>query len=126
MVENGEDFALRKNGEETRNLVNKHQNPLSYIFSQLIEGFVEEPRGHVYTQDLKKAIKCYAKDEGIDLTLNSKGDIPSKKLLNVIRNEYDLWDIKYGTEPHEGKRYYPCLSPNELYLDILKNNPETL
>ena len=121
MTKNGDDFVLRENGDETRKLVNKHQNPLSYIFSQLITGFSDTNDAYVYTQDLKSVIKYYAKEEGTDLTLNPKGDIPSKQMMSVIRNEFDLWDNTYTTQTYKGKRYYPCLIPNELYRYILEN-----
>ena len=56
----------------------------------------------------------YAKDEGIELTLNRKGEIGSKFLINAIRYEYDLTDL-YVTQTTEGKRYYPDLVTNEDY-----------
>ncbi len=120
MVENGDDFVLRENGVETRKLINKHQNPLNYIIGQLIPKYSEESTDYVYTQDLKNVLKYYAKEEGIDLVLNHEGDIASKELMNVIRNEFDLWDIYYTTQTHDGKRYYPHLRPNNLYWHILK------
>lgn len=42
MVKNGEDFVLRKDGEETRKLVDKHQNPVNYVLNKLIIGYGSE------------------------------------------------------------------------------------
>lgn len=121
MLYNGEDFALRRDGIETRKLVNKHQHPLKYIVNDLIECHSYKYNGYLYTQDLQEVMKYYAKEEGMDLILNYDGNIPHKQLLDVIRNEFDLWHLDYNTATHDGKRYYPNLKPNAAYEQILKN-----
>lgn len=137
MVKNGEDFVLRKDGEETRKLVDKHQNPVNYVLNKLIIGYGSEIKTTsdkkpiiknsdypVFTQDLNAVIIEYAKDEGIELTLNRKGEISSKFLIGTIRYEFDL-DYNYTTQTTNGKRYYPNLITNEDYWIILNQiSPE--
>lgn len=66
----------------------------------------------------------YAKDEGIELTLNRKGEISSKFLIGTIRYEFYL-DYNYTTQTTNGKRYYPNLITNEDYWIILNQiSPE--
>ena len=145
MITNGEDFALRKEGKETRELVNKHQTPLNYLFREIIADFSyvnwdiakkkeksEEDETaeevvedyYVYTNDLKNEIISLAGKKGIDLELNSKAEIPAKQMINVIRNEFDLWatNVKYESKTHNGKRYYPHLIPTDSYKDVFSNN----
>ena len=145
MIVNEEDFLLRKEGVETRNLVNKHQTPLNYLFREIIYGFSyanwdlakkkEKSDGseadeevvedyYVYTNDLKEEILSLAETKGIDLDLNSKGEIPAKQMINVIRNEFDLWatTVKYESKTHNGRRYYPHLVPTDSYKDIFSKN----
>lgn len=145
MIVNGEDFALRKKGKETRELINKHQTPLNYLFREIIADFSyvnwdiakkkeksEEDETaeevvedyYVYTNDLKNEIISLAGKKGIDLELNSKADIPAKQMINVIRNEFDLWatNVKYESKTHNGKRYYPHLIPTDSYKDVFSNN----
>lgn len=137
MVKNGENFVLRKDGEETRKLVDKHQNPVNYVLNKLIIGYGSEIKTTsdkkpiiknsdypVFTQDLNAVIIEYAKDEGIELTLNRKGEISSKFLIGTIRYEFDL-DYNYTTQTTNGKRYYPNLITNEDYWIILNQiSPE--
>lgn len=147
MITNGEDFILRKEGKETRDLVNKHQTPLNYLFRQIIDGFsytnwdiakkieksdedgtakeiVEEY--YVYTNDLKDEITSLAETKGIDLELNSKGEIPAKQMINVIRNEFDLWatNVRYESKTRDGRRYYPHLIPTDSYKEQFKNRKQ--
>ncbi len=143
MIENGEDFLLRKEGKETRDLVNKHQTPLNYLFREIIDGFSYQNWNiaknddsdeqvvddyYVYTGDLKQKIISLAKTKGIDLDLNSKGDISNKRMLKVIRNEFDLYESSktYETATHDGRRYYPHLIPKAEYqTDFAKNENQT-
>lgn len=117
MLENGEDFILRKDGEETRKLVDKHQNPVNYVLNKLIidhdpeintitdkEPIVKNADEPVFRQDLNDLIIEYAKEKGIELTLNRKGAISSKFLIGIIRYEFELSDF-YTTETTDGKRY---------------------
>ena len=131
MVENGKDFVLRKDGEATRKLVDKHQNPVNYVLNKLIikhdpeintdsekEPKVKNANYPVFTQDLNAVIIEYAKEKGIELTLNRKGEISSKFLISTIRYEFDLSEF-YVTQTFDGKRYYPDLITNDDYWIIL-------
>lgn len=122
MVESGNDFILRKDGEATRSLVDKHQNPLNYLLCQLIDEHnpdESEALGYVYTNELNAAIRHLAEVEGIDLILNRKGLLSSKQLISTIRYEFDLYDPYYETKTYDGSRYYPGLVPNMKYWDIV-------
>lgn len=123
MVQNKEDFTLRKSGEVTRTLVDKHQNPVNFIFNQLIESYKSDDskiENRVYSRDLNNTIIHLADKQGVDLTLNRKGEVSKKHILDVIRYELDLWDMNYGTSTDNGRRYYPNLKPTELYSKILE------
>lgn len=122
MVESGNDFILRKDGEATRSLVDKHQNPLNYLLCQLIEEHNPDEAnelGYLYTNELNAAMRHLAEVEGIDLILNRKGLLSSKQLIDAIRYEFDLYDTYYETRTHDGARYYPDLVPNMKYWDIV-------
>lgn len=137
MLENEEDFILRKDGEGTRKLVDKHQNPVNYVLNKLIikhdpeintdsekEPLVKKADEPAFTQDLNAVIIEYAKERGIELTLNRKGEIGSKFLIGAIRYEFDL-DHNFETQTTEGKRYYPNLITNDTYWCILNQiSPE--
>ena len=137
MLENEEDFILRKDGEATRKLVDKHQNPVNYVLNKLIikhdpeintdsekEPLVKKADEPVFTQDLNAVIIEYAKERGIELTLNRKGEIGSKFLIGAIRYEFDL-DYNFETQTTKGKRYYPDLITNDDYWIILNQiSPE--
>ena len=122
MVESGKDFILRKDGEATRLLVDKHQNPLNYLLCQLIEEHnpdESETLGYVYTNELNAAIRHLAEVEGIDLILNRKGLLSSKQVISTIRYEFDLYSPLYETKTYDGSRYYPGLVPHMKYWDII-------
>lgn len=122
MVEKGNDFVLRKDGDATRELVDKHQNPLNYLLCQLIDEHNPNEAnklGYVYTKELNAAIRHLAEIKGIELTLNRKGLLSSKQVINTIRYEFDLYTPEYKTSTYAGSRYYPDLVPNKRYWDIV-------
>lgn len=135
MIEAEEDFILRKDGDVTRNIVDKHQSPINYLLNKVItdhnpafnaleyngtpEPNVKNEECLVYRQDLDKVMQHLAKKEGIDLTLNRKAEIPPKSLISAIRYEFELSDY-YVTETNKGKRFYPDLTTNTEYWKILK------
>lgn len=80
----------------------------------------------VFTQDLNAVMIEFAKEKGIELTLNRKGGISSKFLIGAIRYEFDLTYF-YTTQTSDGKRYYPNLITNNDYWIILnKIAPEVV
>ncbi len=137
MLENSEDFILRKDGEATRKLVDKHQNPVNYVLNKLIidydpeintitdkESIVKNADYPVFRQDLNDVIIEYAKEKGLELTLNRKEEISSKFLIGTIRYEFDLSDF-YTTQTTDGKRYYPDLITNDDYwIRLNKISPD--
>lgn len=112
MIESGEDFILRRSGNITRELVDKHQNPINYLLRKLIKESGNTNDYIIYTNELNDALIELANEEGIDLILNRKGEISKKFLLDAIRYEFEL-DL-YTTSTHNGKRYYPYLIPTKL------------
>ena len=135
MIENGEDFVLRKEGNVTRTIVDKHQNPINYLLNKVVmaydpdfnnpeyigksEPIVKNAEYLVFRQDLNAVMQHLAKEEGIDLTLDRKGQIPPKSLMSAIRYEFELSEYEYTTATKDGKRYYPDLITNDEYWKIL-------
>ena len=124
MQEHEKDFILRKDGDVTRKLVDKHQNPVSYILNQLIKNYDSDESkvtDKVYTQDLNTTIQKVAKIEGLDLDLDRKSQIPPTQLIKTIRFEFNLDDM-YITKTSNGKRYYPGLIANDFYFNIINKD----
>ena len=135
MIEAGDDFVLRKEGNVTRTIVDKHQNPINYLLNKVVmaydpdfnnpeyigksEPIVKNAEYLVFRQDLNAVMQHLAKEEGIDLTLDRKGQIPPKSLMSAIRYEFELSEYEYATATKDGKRYYPDLITNDEYWKIL-------
>ena len=119
MVDNKEDFILREN-INNKNLILKHQKPIPYILSKLISDYDVEKGEKILTNELNNVILEKAKEEGIEIATNDKDMIGSKKLINAIRNQFDLWDIDYSSQSSNGKRYYPYLVKTKEYDEFLK------
>lgn len=118
MVDNKEDFVLRE-GENNKSLIIKHQKPIQHILSKLISKYNTDGGEDISTNELNKAILYKAKDEGIEITTNDNNLIGSKKLINAIRSQFDLWDEIYTTKSTNGKRCYPNLVKTEEYDKIV-------
>ena len=119
MVDNKEDFILRE-GENNKSLIIKHQKPIQHILSKLISEYNTDKGKDISTNQLNKAILHKTKDEGIEIATNDNNLIGSKKLINAIRTQFDLWDMYYDTKSKNGKRYYPNLVKTEEYDNIVK------
>ena len=119
MVDNKENFILREN-KNNKNLILKHQKPIPHILSKLISDYDVDKGENILTNELNKVILQKAKEEGIEIATNDNDMIGSKKLMNAIRNQFDLWDIYYYTKSSNGKRYYPYLVKTNEYDRILK------
>ena len=83
------------------------------------EPIVKNAEYLVFRQDLNAVMQHLAKEEGIDLTLDRKGQIPPKSLMSAIRYEFELSEYEYATATKDGKRYYPDLITNDEYWKIL-------
>lgn len=143
MEENQEDFILRVDKKRTLEIMNKHSKPLNYVVRKLILKCDEEaskteeeldPNTPVYTNDLAKLCLMIAKEEGIEIAVNSKGMIYKNRLLEAIKEEFDLFDYidsegndyntktKVNPKTKKKERYYPYLVKTELYDKLLKGD----
>ena len=114
-------------------LILKH-DPIAYDS----EKFDEKNFKPIFTDDLVKAILFISDRDGIDLPTNKHGKIDKKKLLNVIRDEFDLHDGEIVKNNRTGKyenhrdytarserfngvnkKAYPNLIAKEEYINIL-------
>ena len=104
MLDNGETFTFKISDEATKELIEKHTHPINHIVQTLIEK--HDPKAYdnekaedlkneftpIFTDDLVDAILYIADEDGIDVPVDKHGRINKKKLLEVIRDEYDLHD----------------------------------
>ena len=153
MVESDDDFILRLSENETLQLIYKHSQPLNYLIRKLIlkhdatayetdveisadavNGESEFRTPYIVANELNKLIVYLAKKEGIQIPFDEKtGKASSRKLLNAIKDEFDLFDYyltnangtpkKYTTvnKRINGKqqRVYPELIKTERYDELL-------
>lgn len=147
---NKEPFILKITDSETRELIDKHTNPLNHIVRQLI--LKHDPEAYetekallpsefkpVIANDLASAILYYANVLGLDISLDRNEQVSKRKLIGVLKTEFDLWDgeiVKdkhddsreinrnYTTQPEKVKgasvRVYPNLIATPLYFQILQ------
>ena len=146
------DFTLRVNEEKTMELIDKHANPLNYLLRKLIlkhdesayetdveliddeiNGETEFKKPYVIADELNRLIVYLSKQEGVQIPLDNHGKTSSRKLLNAIRDEFELHDYylktehgtskKYGTTPKKINgipvRVYPELIKTEYYDKLL-------
>lgn len=153
MVESGNDFILRVSESETLELINKHSKPLNHLIKKLIlkhdaeayetdvelsadgvNGETEFISPYVIADELNQLVVYLSKKEGIQIPLDEKtGKASSRKLLNAIRDSFDLYDYyivnsngtskKYNTVNKringKQKRIYPELIKSDLYDELL-------
>lgn len=153
MVESGEDFILRLSEEKTLELLFKHSKPLNYLIRKLIlkhdaaayksdvelsddglNGETEFTTPFIIADELNKLVVYLSVKEGVQIPLDKKtGKASSRKLLNAIRDEFDLYDyyiensngspIKYTTVNKringKQKRIYPELIKSAEYNELL-------
>ena len=115
MVENGETFVFKISDEETKELIEKHTHPINHIVRMLI--LKHDPKAYddekaadfknefrpIFTDDLVDAILFVSDRDGIDVPVKKHGKIDQRKLLNVIRDEYDLHDGEIVKNKNTGK-----------------------
>ena len=160
MIKSNEDFILRISESKTLELLFKHSKPLNYLIRKLIakhdpealsdEIKIYEDSGetaftspYIITDEINQLIVYLSKQEGIQIPLDEKtGKVSNRKLLNVIREEFDLFDYyitnsngsqqKYSTVNKRIKtksidkqcRVYPELIKTEKYDNLLKEMQE--
>ena len=117
MVKSGEDFILRLSEKETLELIYKHSKPLECLIRKLIlkhdaeayvydKGETEFTPNYIVADELNKLIVYLAEKEGIQIPLDEKtGKASSRKLLNAIKDEFDLFDYYLTTEKGSSKKY---------------------
>lgn len=121
-------FILKRDIEETKDLVAKYTNPLNYIIRKLIlkhdkEAFKDEVSedddyAYITIDDLNTNILKTADYLGLELEpyKNKSGKVDPRRILPILRNEFNLNEnykteskrIKRGSND-KVKRYYPDL-----------------
>ena len=126
MVESGKDFILRLSETETLELVYKHSKPLNYLVRKLvlkhdaraldteveiynetaIDGETKFKSPYIVADELNRLIVYLSKKEGIQIPLDEKtGKASSRKLLNAIKDEFDLFEYYLTNEKGSSKKY---------------------
>lgn len=152
MMESKEDFILRISESETLELLFKHSNPLNYLIRKLIgkhdpealddEISISDETGetsfttpYIIADELNQLMVYLSEQEGIQIPFDKKtGKVSSRRLLNAIRDEFDLFDYYLKTSRGNEKKYstinkkingkqqrvYPELVKTEKYDKYLK------
>lgn len=147
MTNNGEDFILRIDDIRTRELIDKHTNPINYLLQKVIlkhdyeatKTELEFPTNnytYVITDDLLAIIVELSKKYGVDVPLGNNPRKDKYKLMNAIKIEYDLIDGEvinvdgqdkvrpYKTETKkingQSVRIYPNLIVTDEYKETLQ------
>lgn len=125
MVETGDDFILRLNETDTLELVYKHSKPLNYLIRKLIlkhdakaldseveickesyDGETKFISPYIIADELNRLIVYLSKKEGIQIPLDEKtGKASSRKLLNAIKDEFDLFEYYITNKNGSDKKY---------------------
>lgn len=122
MLKNNQDFILRLNEKETKQVVEKYTKPVNYLISKLIlkyDPLASETEPLIYADKLNKLCVKLAKLEGIEVKTNKNDLIDGRALINAIREEFNLFDVvdSYGNNYNSDiikvngkpKRFYPDL-----------------
>lgn len=147
---NKEQFILKITDSETRELIDKHTNPLNHLVRQLIlkhdvlayetdKKLNPNEFKPVIANDLASAILHLANTLGLDIPLDRNEQVSKRKLLSTIKTEFDLWEGEqvrdrdyqdrfttrnYTTQPEKIKgksiRVYPNLIAKPLYFQVLQ------
>ena len=151
MVESGEDFILRLSEKETLELVYKHSQPLNYLIRKLIlkhdakayetdveisadavNGETEFISPYIIADELNRLVVYLAKKEGVQIPLDKKtGKASSRKLLNAIKDEFDLYDYYLTTSNGSTKKYTTINKringkQQRVYPELIKTNDYNL
>lgn len=142
------DFILKMDENQTRELVDKHTNPINFLLQKLIlKHDVEASETdidfnnytYIITDELLEIIVDLSKDYGVDVPLGTNKRKDKYKLLKAIKDEFDLHDgefyigndgkeyqrpYKTQTQRIDGrgvKRIYPHLIATDEYKEKLAN-----
>ena len=145
MVESGEDFILRLSESKTLELLYKHSKPLNYLVRMLIvkhdatayetelELYEDDDESrfttpYVIADELNKLIVYLSRVEGVQIPLDKKsGKVSSRKLLNAIKDEFDLFDYYLKTKNGSSKPYTTVVKringePKRVYPELIKSD----
>ena len=147
MKENGEGFILRISEDKTKELIDKHTNPINYLLQKVIlKHDYEATRSelefdsnnytYVVTDELLAILIELSKKYGVDVPLGTNARKDKYKIMSSIKIEYDLMDgevIKvdgidkvrpYKTETKkingQSVRIYPNLIVTDEYKETLE------
>lgn len=145
---NKEQFILKITDSETRELIDKHTNPLNHLVRQLIvkhdplayetEQGLNPKFKPVIANDLASAILHLANTIGLDIPLDRNEQVSKRKLIGVLKTEFDLWEGETVKDKYENRevtrnyttqtervnntlvRVYPNLIATPLYFQVLQ------
>ena len=97
------DFILKMDENQTRELVDKHTNPINFLLQKLIlkhdpeavrddTEFASDNHTYVVTDELLSIIIELSKDYGVDVPLGTNNRKDKNKLLRAVKDEFDLHD----------------------------------
>ncbi len=128
MITEGKDFTARVDIEKTRELLNKHTNPISFILPRLVKNSVEDTSSEdpIVATELNQLIQYVAKKEGLSISnIDAKGRIKAKDLISEIRNLFEF-DNEWTSKLASVKGYdnsvtiYPDIYKTEDYDSLLE------
>ena len=108
MLRLGGKFTLAMNIEDTRKVLNKHQDPIAYCIGELIKEY-ELPEVDNYGKpiyydtepipnyELNQLVVALAKEEGLSLPLTKSGKLSGKRLTPAVRRALEIEEDDYGT-----------------------------
>ena len=154
MVESNEDFELRLSENKTAEILYKHSKPLHYLIDMLISKHDKTAydteiaeyetdsnnqsiftRPYIVANEFRDVIMYLAEKEGVQLKLENKSNkVNPTKVLDAIRDEFDLHDYYLTTRNGSHKKYtaipkriggtvkkiYPELIKTEYYRELLE------
>lgn len=145
---NKEQFILKITDSETRELIDKHTNPLNHLVRQLI--LKHDPIAYETEQDLNPRFKPIIANDlasatlylantlGLDIPLDRNEQVSKRKLISVLKTEFDLWEGETVKDKYENRdisrnyttqtervnnslvRVYPNLIATPLYFEVLE------
>ena len=141
MVISGLDFTNRTTPLKTSQLLSKHEEPINYILPLLVKHTTEDitEEEPIITTELNQIILYYGEQNGLNITRGKDGLISKTKLIQSIRQEFEL-PKDYTTAPRKIKardkqgniiktplktdklingRIYPELYKTPLYNEVL-------
>lgn len=124
MCQNKEDFLLRTDKAQTSMTLNKHSHPIEYLIEKLLyavdfeysnpeelkaKGYHVSKDNRIFQKDINAICCLLAKEEGLELPFNKKGQLAQQKITKAIKElfiEDEEEQRAYKSVVAGKKRYY--------------------